>query len=370
MPCDYELLPHHEIQSLQPYIAGKSIESVIREEGITDVIKLASNENPLGCSPLVHEALNRLTLEEMSRYLCPIEDPLNHKIADKLNLEPENISLGNGSDVFPPLLQNCFALHLKKHIIIPDYTFINYRINAAVLGIPVVNTPVYEDYQVNIDAIIATCNDYTALIFIANPNNPTGVLLPQTEIKRLLNAIPPTTIVVIDEAYDEFVYDAEKIGADVLINGYPNLVILRTFSKAYGLAGLRLGYAISNPTIAKLLKRIQLPFTISKTALVAGAAALEDSAFLQKTIENNIAGKKQLQTGLDNLGIRYLHSAGNFITFNYEQHTMPLYKALLSKGVIVRPLSAYGLDHFLRVTIGLPAQNSRFLDQLKELHHA
>ena len=369
MTCDYQLLPHEGIQSLSPYIPGKSAEQVANEQGLTNIIKLASNENPLGCSPLVTKALSALTPKQICTYPTSAHDPLRWKLAQKLAIDVEMLTLTNGSDALFPLLLICFALYSDKHILTHKHAFMTYGIQAKTLGIPVTITPLLPDWNVDIDAMIDACTEKTALIFIANPNNPTGLLISQSEILRLLQHIPETTILVLDEAYYEYIADTDKPRTIPLLARYSNLVITRTFSKAYGLAGLRLGYAITNPAITSIMQRVLLPFTVNKAALVAGSAALEDDDFIRQSVSNNINGLKQMQQGLAKLTFPQLPSACNFITFDYKKDTIPIYQSLQEHGIIVRPLHPYGLTNYLRVTIGTAEQNTRFLDTLEELQH-
>ncbi len=370
MPCDYAQLPHAGIRDLNPYVPGKSADELTRECGLTDVVKLASNENALGCSPYVAQALNHLTLGQIAAYPISAIHPLRQKLADKLGVTREMITLGNGSDSLFCSLLTCFALHNGKHILTHDYAFSSYAIQAKTLGIPVVSTGLHKNWEVDMDAMIKACNDNTALIFIANPNNPTGLLLGQSDIKRLLENIPETTIMVLDEAYYEYVDDPNKAYSVDLLKKHPNLVITRTFSKAYGLAGLRLGYAIANPQITALLYRIQLPFVVNIAAMTAATAAVDDAEFIQQTVELNQQGIIQMQQGLSSLNLTSLPTAGNFITFDCNTDSLPIYQGLQEYGIIVRPLHPYGLNQHLRVTIGTSDQNSRFLDKLAtEIHH-
>lgn len=369
MPCDYDLLPHAGIQTLVPYVPGKSIEEVANERGLTDIIKLAGNENPLGCSPKVLQALANLSGPKIATYPMSVIHPLRHKLADKLGVDTDMIALSNGSDALFCSLLTCFALHNNKHILTHDYAFSSYAIQAKTLGIPVVSTGVNSKFEVDIDAMIDACNENTALIFIANPNNPTGLLVKPEEIQRLLENTPATTLFVLDEAY----YEYSRLGlgpTKTLLQKHPNLVITRTFSKAYGLAGFRLGYAITNPQIAALLYRIQLPFAVNIAALTAGFAALDDDDFIHQTVQLNKQGLKQMQHGLDSLGLTHLPSSGNFITLNCKTDALPVYQRLQNHGIIVRPLHPYGLNTYLRVTIGTQEQNIRFLNTLsRELPH-
>jgi histidinol-phosphate aminotransferase len=362
--CDYHQLPHPGIQSLHPYIPGKSIQELAGEQGLSEIIKLASNENPLGCSPLVREALAKLKAKEIARYPAPAVHPLMPKLSEKLAVSEQMLTLGNGSDLLFFFLLTTFALHTGKHMLTHKYAFISYQIQAQTLGIPVSFTALKDNWEVNIDEMIATCSQKTALIMLANPSNPTSLLIPYKEIKRLLTQIPATTILVLDEAYYEYAYPSGDKTTINLLAQYPNLVITRTFSKAYGLAGLRLGYAIANPEITKLLQRVQLPFVVNQASLTAAYAALKDEDFIAQTIEVNTKGMAQLHQGLDSLKIEYLPSHCNFVTINCQQDSLPIYQGLLKQGIIVRPLHPYGLPNHLRISIGTRDQNARFLDKL------
>lgn len=368
MPCDYHQLPHAGIQTLAPYIPGKSIEELAQEKGLTDIIKLGSNENPRGCSPKVHEALARLTTQQIATYPIPSAHPLPMALANKLNIDVDMLTLSHGSDALFQLLIICFGLHRNQHILTHDYAFQTYSILAKIFGIPLVSTPLLDNWQVDVRALAHACNEKTALIFIANPNNPTGTLMPHTDIVYLLENIPEKTILVLDEAYNEFLKPEEQSRAITLLNKFPNLVITRTFSKAYGLAGLRLGYGISHPAIHQLLQKIVLPFTINQAALTAGLAALNDDDFLQESVAVNQKELTHVKQALNQLGFTYLPSIGNFVTFDCKMDGGIIYQALLNKGVIVRPLHPYGLNQYLRVSIGTPDQNTRFIDTLTQCY--
>ena len=362
MTVDFNLLPHEVIRGLAPYIPGKSTDDVAREQGIKDIIKLASNENPLGCSPMVLQALAHLSSQQISMYPTSINHPLRHKLADILGVDTTMLTLSNGSDLLFCLLLTCFALHSDKHIITHDYAFISYGIQAKTLNIPVVTTPILPDWQVDIDAMIAACNEKTSLIFIANPNNPTGLLVPHTEIERLLENIPNTTILVLDEAYYEFVTHVSH--SIKLLTKYPNLVITRTFSKAYGLAGLRIGYGIANAQITSLLYRLQLPFAVNQAAMIAASAALDDQAFIEQSLRTTTQGIAQMQQGLAKLNLPYLPTAANFILVDCKTDAGPIYQTLQQYGIIVRPLHPYDLNNYLRITIGTKEQNAQLLEKL------
>lgn len=364
MSCDYHGLPHPGIQSLNPYVPGKSIEELAKEQGLLNIIKLASNENPLGCSPLASEALAELSGMQIAIYPTPANHPLRQKLSTHLGIDAEMLTLSNGSDMLFSVLLATFALHNDKHMLTHDHAFISYQIQAQTLGIPVRSVGLQANWKVDIDAIIAACNQQTALIFIANPNNPTGLFINPDYIRKLLDNIPASTILVLDEAYYEYAYPEGDKTSTNLLQHYPNLVITRTFSKAYGLAGLRLGYAIANPKIAELLQRVQIPFAVNQAALAAANAAIDDEDFVRQTVELNAKGREQIRQGLEALNLASLPSSCNFITFDCGTSALPIYQGLLSKGVIVRPLAPYNLFNHLRVSIGNTLQNTRFLDTL------
>jgi histidinol-phosphate aminotransferase len=364
MSCDYNTLPHAGIQSLHPYVPGKTTDALTAEKGLQHVIKLASNENPLGCSQTVLDTFKQLAPHDMATYCISRENPLNTALAEHTGLQRDNIILSNGSDILFHLLLECFALHTGKHIITHEYAFITYEVQANTLGIPLRKIPLQSDWTVDIDAIINACTEKTAIIFLANPNNPTGLLIQPESIERLLNHIPESTLLVLDEAYHEYTPKNQQSDVSAWLQKYPNLVITRTFSKAYGLAALRLGYALGNPEIIALLHRIQLPFTISGPSMLAGIAALKDQAFIQKSIETNQTGLTQVIPVLDKLGLTHLPTACNFITFDCGRNATEVDSHLQARGIITRPLNPYGLTQHLRVTIGTHEQNAYFLKTL------
>ncbi len=362
MTINFQELPHPGIRSLVPYKPGKSIEELAREKGLTDIIKLASNENPLGCSPFALSALRNISPHVFATYPSPNNHPLIPKLANKLNLNINQLFVSNGSDYIYTILLNCFALHQKKHILTHDYAFSTYAIQAHSLNIPVCSVAINPDWRVNVTHLISACTKETSIIFLANPNNPTGLLIPQPDLKYLLESIPKSTLLVIDEAYYEFVRPQDS-SIDWL-KKHPNLIITRTFSKIYGLAGLRLGYALAHPSIIDLLQRVQLPFTVNQAALTAAHAALDDSDFINLSLQTNAEGMQQMSKGLNQLGFDYLPSSCNFLTFDCKEDSLSLYNYLLDKGIIVRPLHPYKMNNYIRVTIGTKEQNNRVLEAL------
>ncbi|HHT0593871.1 TPA: histidinol-phosphate transaminase [Legionella anisa] len=366
MAVNFQQLPHPGIQSLVPYKPGKSIEELAREKGINDndIIKMASNENPLGCSPLALAALKKMSPHVLATYPSPMNHPFMPKLAHKLAIDVNQLFVSNGSDYIYTILLNCFALHHDKHIITHDYAFSTYAIQANTLNIPVRSIEIDPDWHVNVDKLIQACNSKTAIIFLANPNNPTGILINQKEIKRLLENIPESTLLVLDEAYYEYAASQLSCNSIEWLAQHPNLVITRTFSKIYGLAGVRLGYAIAHPSIIELMRRVQLPFTVNQVALTAAHAALDDDQFIQSSLQTNAGGMRQMKDGFNQLNIDYLPSACNFLTFDCKEDGMLLYNYLLDKGIIVRPLHPYKMNNYIRVTIGTKEQNDRFLNAL------
>lgn len=367
MICDFRQLPHPGIQSLSPYVPGKSIESLAQEKGLTDIIKLASNENPLGCSPRAQQALQNLSVHELASYPSATEHPIRKKLAQQLGIPCERLMLSNGSDSLFWFLLTVFAQGKNKPILTHQCAFISYAIQAKTQAIPVIKVDVNPDFSLNINAFIDACRSHPCMIFFANPNNPTGMQVPYEDIVYLLKNIPEDTILVLDEAYHEFAHPEGCDRTLKLQTQFPNLVITRTFSKIYGLASLRLGYAIGSPEIIELLIRVQPPFTVNHPAMTAAFASLDDHDFVQRTLALNKTGMQQLSLGLDALGCQYIPSACNFITVECGTRRAEFYEKLLEKGVIVRPLQGYDMPNHLRVSIGTHAQNERFLEALKQI---
>lgn len=364
MSYDYNTLPHLGIQKLHPYVPGKTTDALSHEKQISNIIKLASNENPLGCSPTILDAFAKLTPHDIATYPISRENPLRDALAAHTNLDASSIILSNGSDILFHLLLECFALHTHKHVLTHDCAFITYEVQANTLGIPIKKMPLQPNWTVDIDALIHACTEKTALIFLANPNNPTGLLIKPDAIEKLLDNIPETTLLVLDEAYYEYTPPEQQTHTNAWLAKYPNLVMTRTFSKVYGLAALRLGYALANPKIIALLHRIQLPFTVSQPSMLSGIAALADQSFVQQSVTSNQEGLIQVQEALDQLGLDYLPSACNFITFDCGRNAVELDHHLQARGIITRPLTPYGLTQHLRVTIGTYEQNKQFLNAL------
>lgn len=349
------------VQSLSPYQAGKPIEELERELGISNIIKLASNENPFGFPESAKNAI-RAQLDDLIRYPDSNGFELKQAIAKKFDLKPEQITLGNGSNDLIELVAHTFASS-QDEIIYSQYAFIVYplitkAINATAREIPAKN------WGHDLEAFLAAINEKTKLIYIANPNNPTGNFLTEAEIDAFLAKVRSDIIVVLDEAYTEFTAADERVDSFALLNKYPNLVVSRSLSKAYGLAGLRIGYAVSNPEIANLFNRVRQPFNVNSLALASAIAVMNDDAFVQKVAENNRQELQRYEAFCQQYGLEYIPSKGNFITIDFKQHAAPIYDALLREGVIVRPIAGYGMPNHLRISVGLPEENDRLFKAL------
>ncbi|NOS73382.1 MAG: histidinol-phosphate transaminase [Methyloglobulus sp.] len=351
------------VRQLVPYIAGKPIEELERELGLTNIIKLASNENPLGpgkkALAAIQAALPKLTL-------YPDGNGFNLKaaLAKKYALNVDQITLGNGSNELLELVARAF-LAPGLEAMFSQHAFAVYPIVTQAVGANAVIVPALH-FGNDLEAMAARISDLTRVIFIANPNNPTGTLLSQADLEQFISALPKHCLCVLDEAYFEFVGDKEGINSLDWLKQNPNLIITRTFSKAYGLAGLRIGYGLSSPEIADILNRVRQPFNNNALALVAAEAALEDTDYLQQTIAVNSQGMSELTAGFKSLGLEWIPSAGNFVSVDLKRPGQSVYEALLRKGVIVRPVANYGLPNHLRISIGTPAENQFFLKALAE----
>lgn len=351
------------VQQLVPYVPGKPIEELQRELGLERVIKLASNENPLGPSKKAMDAIQK-ALPGLALYPDGSGFNLKNALARKFHVEPAQITLGNGSNEILELVARAF-LAPGLNAVFSQHAFAVYPIVTQAAGAKPVIAPAVQ-YGHDLLAIRERVNAATRVVFIANPNNPTGTLLPQPQLEDFIKSLPTTCICVLDEAYYEFVHRKGEPEAIDWLGKCPNLVVTRTFSKAYGLAGLRIGYCLSNPEMADILNRVRQPFNNNSLALTAAEAALDDSEHLLKTIKNNTLGMKQLTEGFNNLGLGWIPSAGNFVSVDLSEPAFPVYEALLRKGVIVRPIANYEMPNHLRVSIGTPEENNLFLQALTE----
>jgi histidinol-phosphate aminotransferase len=352
------------IRKLEPYQPGKPIEELEREYGIDNIIKLASNENPGGPSPHVVSLLNN-ELKRIHLYPDSSGYELKQALTQHWQVEPNRITLGNGSDNLLSLAVQAFV-EPGCDVIISEYAFSTYAIITQAMRANPKIIPA-DNWAHDLDAMAKAITDKTKLVFIGNPNNPTGTWLSHQQLNQFLSNIPGNIIVVLDEAYYEYVDHADYPDALALQQNYPNLIITRTFSKIYGLAGMRVGYAITHPTVADILNRVRLPFNVSSLALKAATTALYDIDYVNCSRKLNQQGKAQLEQALQKMGLSYIPSAGNFITIDVTQPAIPVYQALLAKGIIVRPLLPYDMPHHLRITIGLPEQNERLIAALQQI---
>jgi histidinol-phosphate aminotransferase len=357
------------VRELKPYQPGKPIEELQREYGLQEVIKLASNENPLGPSPKALLAIQK-GLTELARYPDGNGFILKQALCDKFQVELNQVTLGNGSNDILELVTRTFV-QPGQEVIFSQHAFAVYPIATQAVGGKAVIVPA-KDWGNDLDAMAKAVTDDTRVIFIANPNNPTGTWIDETALKQFLDKIPVRVVVVLDEAYFEYaIHPAMQARAYPdgmqLLNQYPNLIVSRTFSKAYGLAGLRVGYAISQAGIADLLNRVRQPFNVNSLALLAATAALHDPVHLENSATLNATGMQQLQAAFTHMGLAFIPSVGNFISVDMGKLAQPIYLALLKCGVIVRPVANYEMPNHLRVTIGTEKENARFLSALREV---
>ena len=358
MALSDQTLPN--VRAISPYLAGKPITQLAREMGIAveRIVKLASNENPLGMSPLARTAMEKAALS-LERY--PDDFELKNALAEHTGLAMERIVLGNGSNDVLDLIARVF-LAPGRSAVFAQHAFAVYPLATLSAGAELIVVPA-KDFGHDLDAMSAAIRPNTRLIWIANPNNPTGTFVPYPQLKAFLQAVPADVIVVLDEAYNDYIPPTERADTRAWLADFANLVITRTFSKIYGLAGLRIGYALASAEIADLMNRVRQPFNCNNLALAAATAALGDHEFVARSYALNRAGMAQILAGLERLGYAFIPSHGNFVTFKAGD-AVALNHKLLRQGVIVRPLVAYGMPEWLRVTIGTAADNARFLEAL------
>ncbi len=348
------------IKNLVPYVPGKPIEELERELGITGSIKLASNENPLGPSPRAVTAIKR-AVEGLSRYPDGSGFYLTQALAKKYGVEPGRIILGNGSNELIELLVRTFV-GAGDEVISADPSFVVYAMITQAAGGTNVVVPC-RDHRHDLDAMAERITPRTKIVFIANPNNPTGTINTLAEMDRFMGRVPDGVIVAVDEAYCEYVTRADYPDSLDYLQAGRNIVALRTFSKIYGLAGLRIGYGITTPEIQEALNKVRQPFNTNTLAQIGAVAALGDRKHVEKSIANNNEGRQFLYQSFGRLGIAYVPTETNFIYFETAHDGRDLYAALLKQGVIIRPVGGKKL----RVTIGLPEENRRFVDELEKI---
>ena len=364
MSCDLFSLASPGVSGLKPYCPGKSIEELQRELGLDEVIKLASNENPLGPSKNVLEAIS--ATKDLSRYPDGNGFCLKKKLAEKHNVEIKNITLGNGSNDILEMVARVFVTP-KHDVIYSKHSFAVYPLVTQAVGGNHVVVPA-NNWGHDLEEMLDSVNDNTRLMFIANPNNPTGTWVDRKNLRNLLEQIPSHVIVLVDEAYFEYANTEEQYpDCSLWINDFNNLVVTRTFSKVYGLAALRIGYSLSHPDIANLLNRVRQPFNNNGLALVAADVALQDSDYINNSIKLNQSGMRYLTQAFDDMGLEYIPSKGNFLCVNFDKPAIKIYESLLKTGVIVRPISDYAMPNHLRVTIGTETENNKLIKELKKI---
>jgi histidinol-phosphate aminotransferase len=357
-----ELSPSY-VRSIAPYQPGKPISELAREMGLEErsIVKLASNENPRGIGPRTRAAIDA-ALGEIARYPDGNGFELKQALARRYHVDMGSIVLGNGSNDVLELVALAF-LGPGRAAVFSQHCFAVYPLATQARGARSIVTPA-KSYGHDLEAMAKAIDDETYVAWIANPNNPTGTFVRHEEVEAFLRRVPERVLVVLDEAYNEYLTPDLRSDTVKLIKRHPNLVVTRTFSKAYGLAGLRVGYALAHPSVADVMNRVRQPFNVNSIALAAAAAALDDMEFVARSYAENLQGLRQLEEGARHLGLQYIPSHGNFLTVQVGK-AAEIYKRLLRRGVIVRPVGGgYGLPEHLRVTVGTAEENERFLSAL------
>lgn len=354
------------IAGLQPYVPGKPVEELERELGILESVKLASNENPLGPSPLGWAAVQQAAAD-LNLYSDDTAFRLRNRLAELHTVNPQQIIFGSGSSDVLDMVARTF-LAPGVNAVFSAHSFAMYAIYTQAMGAEgrvaaafAADHPT-QPYGHDLDAMLALVDGNTRVIYIANPNNPTGTWLGRDELDAFIKAVPSDVILVLDEAYTQYVQEADFPDGMAWIAKHPNLLVTRTFSKIFGLAGLRVGYGVASEALIALLGRVRHPFNVNSLALVAAEAALGDEDFIKRSLAVNTAGLDQLAAGLGRLGLNFIPSVGNFLCVEFDRPGAEVYQALLREGVIVRPVANYGLPNHLRITVGSEAENRRLLD--------
>jgi len=356
------------VRAIAPYIAGKPISEVAREFGLDEakIVKLASNENPLGMPESAQRAMAQAA-SELGRYPDANAFELKTALSERYGVPSDWITLGNGSNDILEIAAHAFV-EKGQAIVYAQYSFAVYALATQGLGARAIVVPAVK-YGHDLDAMLAAITDDTRLIFVANPNNPTGTFIEGPKLEAFLDKVPRHVAVVLDEAYTEYLPAEKRYDSIEWVRRYPNLLVSRTFSKAFGLAGLRVGFAIAQPELTDLLNRLRQPFNVNTLAQAAAIAALNDQAFLEKTAALNAQGYRRLTEAFEKLGLEYVPSDGNFVLVrvgNDDAAGNRVNLELLKQGVIVRPVGNYGLPQWLRVTIGLPQENEAFIAALEK----
>ena len=361
---DYTSMANGGLPRISPYQAGKPIEEVQRELGLSEVIKLASNENPFCMSKKAvakcAEALN-------SCHVYPDSNGyyLKQKLFEKFGYDPKTITLGDGSNELINLIFQTF-INNKVNVVIPAYSFVVYPMEATVADAQVKTIPL-KDWVIDLDAVYDAIDSNTRMVVLANPANPTGTAVNIKKLKEFVKKVPHETLVVIDEAYNEYQKEEDFDDTAKWIKECPNLIVSRTFSKAYGLAGLRIGYMVSNEEIASLVNRLRAPFNVNAIALTAAIEALDDTDHLKMVVAENAKERDRYVKYCEDHHLYMIPSQANFVSIDFKRDAFPIYDALLHRGVIVRPLKGYKLDTILRISIGTHDENTKLFKALDEI---
>jgi len=358
--------PQSGLERIRPYVPGRPIDEVKRSYGLNDVIKLASNENPLGVSPLAEGAIRR-SIPGLNLYPDGASYELRKALSDKFSIPIDSIAVGNGADGL--ILQISLAyLDQGDAVIVSRSSFPMYDIYAHAMRARLVKTELASGYRINLPAMAEAIDRSTKIVYVCNPNNPTGTIVTRKEVERFLDSVPARVLIVFDEAYYEMVDSPDYPDTLAYIReGRENIIVLRTFSKVYGLAGIRLGYAFGDPDLISPLFKVKPPFSVNSLAQAGGIAALADEGFLRRSVEANRREREFLYQGLDRLGLEYARSHTNFILVRVGPDAAAVQEGLLRQGVIVRPCTGYDLPEHLRISVGTRSENERLLAGLEVL---
>lgn len=348
-----------------PYVAGLSIDEIRERYHVREVVKMASNENPLGVSPVVLDALSR-HIKTSFRYPRAGNPELRQIIAEHCGVRSENIVPGNGSDEIIDLLIRILCRPGHDNIVAFKPCFSIYELQARLCGVEFRQARLAPDFSFDWQSLISLVDERTKIVFVTNPDNPSGYAVRPPELRNLVRQLPETALLVVDEAYVDFASPLEEFTALPFV-GKDQIVVLRTFSKLYGLAGLRLGYGVFPEALADALQRVRLPFSVNVLAEAAGMAVLKDAGFIHRTLDTVLTGRKRLAHGLESMGCRVWPSQSNFLMFRPPIPAEDLFESLLRRGIIIRPLKSYGLNEMLRVSIGTARENEFFLQVMAEI---
>lgn len=362
---DREKLFRKGLMDIKAYVPGKPMEDVMRELGLTEVVKLASNENPLGPSPKALEAV-RESLDSINYYPDGACRALTQKLADKLGVDPEGIIFANGEDNIISLISKTF-LNEGEEMIMADPSFSSFEIGARAVGGKVLKVPVGPDFITDLEAMAAAVTPPTKLIFLCNPNNPTGTINTRQEVEKFLASLPDRVLVVLDEAYKEFVEDPDYPEGLDYVRAGKNVLVTRTFSKVYGLAGLRVGFAVGHPDFIGGMKRIREAFATNRLAQIAALAALDDDEFMHRVVAVNKEGREYFYSEFERLGLPYIRSQTNYVMVDTKQDIRQVFLDLQREGVIIRPAYIWDMPTWARVSVGTGEENKKFIQALEKV---